>query len=201
MTIQEITSNHPEMLSELSFIDLYSYLKKIDYYGLIDKFRKHMGYHEDDEYDIEEFLNELFYVNENWSYRPSGFIYDEDLEKFYDKKIIDFLKDKIYPLPYHLEQESMKNIDEMNPKDGALLALKKYSDYICNREIPNNYFSDLPKETAKSFLMLQDTKDKAQFFSEILKELEIDYVLEDLNKGLRLNGINYFTFNVIDERK
>lgn len=55
------------------------------------------------------------------------------------------------------------------------------------------------KSLAKEYLAL-DITEKEDFLATILEEMEIRYVLQDLNNALKSIGKKWFLFDVIDKR-
>ncbi|MDO7253067.1 hypothetical protein [Helicobacter cappadocius] len=56
------------------------------------------------------------------------------------------------------------------------------------------------RSLAKEYLAL-DIKDKQDFLAEVFSEMEIPYVLEDINNALKIIHKEWFCFDVIDKRK
>lgn len=56
------------------------------------------------------------------------------------------------------------------------------------------------KTLVKEYLEL-DMEQKQKFLGVILQEMEIAYVLEDINDALKSIGKSWFCFDVVDKRK
>ncbi|MDO7253929.1 DUF7222 domain-containing protein [Helicobacter cappadocius] len=154
-TLVEIGTGGIEELSDKQVVDIYNALKKKDTYGIIDKFKEQMEQLGNSPDELKEFLkNMVDACNYGSNVGISGFIYTDDIKKFFsknEKELIPLLRDNEDLLEGHSNLNGSKLLDLMINGDQKLsnFALDVYAYHICNLEHGVNLSKDLSKTPAK----------------------------------------------------
>lgn len=140
-TLIEIGTGGIGDLSDEQVVDIYKNLKKKDVYGIIDKFKEQMEQLGNSPHELRVFFENMIDAsNYGSNVGISGFIYTNDIKKFFSKnqkELIPLLRDNQELLNENYLNLSGSNLLDLMVKGDQKLsnfALDVYSYHLCNLE-------------------------------------------------------------------
>lgn len=152
-TLVKIAANGIEKLNNDEVVAIYHALKQKDHYKLLDKFKSQMELKNSPQ-DIRFFLENMIDVlNYGADTGIKGFIYNNDIKKFFDKNdkdIIPLLEDNENFLVDRKSDSTPLDLMVNSEQKLSNFALEIYARYICNLEHGINLNQDLSLKNARN---------------------------------------------------